>query len=942
MPDQLTLTKGGETIVVPADKAATLVDSGWQPESDTQRQERESQARVEERNSGIQGAARASIIGGLRGLSLGASDVALRGIGGEDYARTAREANDVHPYLTAGSQIAGAVLPSLVGDVEGLGALAEYTPAGITSNIGSKIAGLGEGGNVLARIGATAGAGAFEGAAQSAGGYISDVALGDRDLSAEGFLGAMGKGALYGGVAGGALSTASNGLIAARRLFPAAELTPEAATAARFGAQRAVADSVDTSAGLEAAGKQAVTQTDRETQQFIQDLERERAVALEQAAKARTAEESAIKKSSETLSDLAPGPTSDEPVVPPKSARELMASWREKYPQGAVEYDAANAASRRQRLSDWARDFEAKTPEDATIKAYFSEPQDPMRTLPGERAGLGDTPKAVQAVARQAAAEASHAAYLEATAQAANVSGSGAELMARATYAGRRAAARAMDDVYAAYAAGKPIVDIRAAATQKLTGHLRELAEARTDMIQSLAKTDAGDLMAKLQGTKAGLDAGKSLPSLGERILQGAPKSADPEEAVAAALGKSKDVNADIADIAPKITRYEAAKANLTEALGEKASPDAIAHAQAFRKAQEQAANANASATANVAENVDKTVAGAPAKKPLIGGLKDKAEKLAMLGETLHSVGLSTLGLHSLPVVGPILSMFLKAKLLAKIMGNHSGSISATAEGTIAAKAAETQNRIHAALGRIMNNTADRIQAHAADLSGAAALGFKLFDDGKKQPYSSKPAEGKIEDLYGARLAELTSAMQPGAIETAVKARVNTSDPTILNAIIAAETNRLQYLYNAAPKSTPATLPGQKPQLPSKAEMLKFGNVAAAAHDPSAIFERVAKGGTARPEEVDCVQNCYPQLYAQAQKQLVDMLSKSDAKFPYMRRVAIWTLTGIPMDSTMSPDHAAYLQSANKMPSLPTPPIPHPTLTSSISVGDRSLTRLDR
>ena len=51
-------------------------------------------------------------------------------------------------------------------------------------------------------------------------------------------------------------------------------------------------------------------------------------------------------------------------MQPPKDPRELMAAWREKHPDGAVDYDAATAASRRQRLSDWAKDFSAQTPED--------------------------------------------------------------------------------------------------------------------------------------------------------------------------------------------------------------------------------------------------------------------------------------------------------------------------------------------------------------------------------------------------------------------------------------------------------------------------------------------------------------------------------------------------------------------------------------------------
>ncbi len=452
--------------------------------------------------------------------------------------------------------------------------------------------------------------------------------------------------------------------------------------------------------------------------------------------------------------------------------------------------------------------------------------------------------------------------------------------------------------------------------------------------------------MAKLQGTKTGLDAGRPL-SLGERILEGVQRPIDPDVAVANALGKSKDVNEDIASIAPKITRYEAAKAAVTESLGEKASPDAVAHAQQFRAAQQTAAHANAAATARTVESIDASARGVPAEhlpsgKPRIGGLSKIADFGASY-EMLRTIGVPLPDPKSIPVIGPILSAFLKAKMLLKFAGKSGGSFAATAEGTIAAKAVETQNRIRAAVGQMVDSTATGISKRAGDLGGAAALGYKLFDDGKKKPapYSSAPSVGELGDLYRDRLDELSSAMQPGAISQAVKSRINTSDPTILDAIIASETRKLQYLYSAAPKPDSIPLPGHPPQLPSRAEMLTFGNVVAAAHDPSAIFERVAQGGNARPNEIDCVRNCYPQLFAQAQRKLIDLLSKADAPQPYLRRVAISSLLGIPMDQTMIPAHAAYLQAAS-VPAPAPPSAPHPALTSSVSIGDRTLTRLDR
>jgi hypothetical protein len=1004
------------------------IEAGYQPVGGAEASDLAT-ARDTSAASGIGGAISAGVGSLASGATVGLSDVALRGILSKGDMQGMRDAREAHPYISTAGNIVGALAPALLGDEAGL---ARLTPSGLTSRLGARIAER-TGGMV-----GTIAAGAVEGGIQSTGAYVSDVALGNRDLSSEGFIGAMGKGAFYGGVGAGALSVASNGIIAARKLFPVEDLTAEGVQAAKFGAKRAIGDSIDTSSGLETAGRAAVSTTDRETQQFITDLEHERTSGMGRAPEAAPIEAGGAPQDpamatgsapieAPAVGDPAPSATVAEPVSAsvndasiadtsspdapsarqswrewtkgkmgpymksegghgpamtamsrdykayvaeleadageaagsaasevtsgspalaaadaPKDARGLLKAWREKFPEGAVDYDAANAASRRQRLSEWAKDFEAKTPQDETIKAYFNEPMDPMRTAPDVRVGDINAPKAVQAVARQNAALASHEAYIAATADAANVSQSGTELMARATYAGRKAAAQAMDDVYAAYAAGKPIIDIRAAATQRLSGQLHELAEARADMISSLAKAP-DDLTAQLQA----MANSKEPLSLGQRILHGVDKPIDPDTAVENALAKSKDVNEDIGSIAPKITRYEAAKANLTEALGDTASQQAKEHAAQFRAAQAQSQAANANNTVRDVDSLDAMHRGVPATalphgKSMIGGLAKRASDLGTVYEALRSIGVPLPDPHSVPVIGPILSAFLKAKLISKVAGKFGGSFAATAEGTIAAKAVETQNRINGAMSRMLTNTGERLAVRAPDIGGAAALGFKLFDTGKaKKPYSSEPAAGDISALYTQRLAELATSQQPDAIAQAVKQRVNTSDPTILHAIIATETNKLTYLYNQAPKPDGVPLPGQSTPLPSKAEMVAFGHITAAAHDPAAVFERVADGGIARPAEVDAVRNCYPQLYAQAQRKLVDMLSKPGAAAPYMRRVAISALTGIPMDPTLKPDHAAYLQASNTT-TASAAPMPHPTLTSSMSIGDRTLTRLDR
>jgi hypothetical protein len=205
-----------------------------------------------------------------------------------------------------------------------------------------------------------------------------------------------------------------------------------------------------------------------------------------------------------------------------------------------------------------------------------------------------------------------------------------------------------------------------------------------------------------------------------------------------------------------------------------------------------------------------------------------------------------------------------------------------------------------------------------------------------------------MADLYAKRLAELSAAVQPGAIDREVRARVNTSDPTLLDAIVAGETQRLQYLYGKAPKPNPPW-PGQPAQSVSKQEMLDFGHVLAAFHDPAALFERVAAGGMPRPSEVDCVSNCYPALFKNAVTKLVENMAKAKTQPAYPTRVAMSLLTGIPADRTLTPDYAAFLKGPMPAPAGATVPMPHGhsgghsnLLHGSISLGKRTMTRLDR
>lgn len=970
----VTLSKDGHAIDVPADEAAPYIVKGYTAEQPAARADRIAGEQADERDPG---AVAAGALGALRGLTFGGSDAVVRGVGAatgdNSGAEQLADIRDRHGVASTIGNVIGQIGPAIAtggASLEGEAGLLARTPAGFISRIGSKVAGLGEaeGVGALAKAGYTAGGAAVEGAAQNAGAYISDVALGDKDLSADGFVGAMGKGAFYGGVAGGALSLSASGLQAARRLLPSAEVTSEAVAASETAARDGLRDSIDGSNTLESSARdtlksyrEQMAASDLETAQALNRIKVARAEEMAQAQTAKLSERAAVAKTKPAMDWLkdfevpadegkladsvvehgniaeGSGPTSleeqlqgtkkalDGGAAPkdlkpthvedglndyiakanPQAARlvnsvkelgaargELMDSWLKKYgDDSALAYDAASPAARRAKTLDWAS---KAGPDDEAAAHFLNEPEN-MKTRLGPEA-----PADVRKAANAAGADAAHEAFTPALADATNVSKSGTEAMARARYGSARAAAKAQDEVHTAFAAGRRTTGAEVVAAQ---------------------------------------------PSIDEQISH--------------ALGKSKDVNADIAEMAPKITRYEAAKAEVTEATAEaggKVAPEDIAHAQALREAQKAAEQKTAQTTADAADQINKLQAGVPAKQlpggKLLskGGLIDRVGNIGGAYEMLRGMGVPLPDPKNIAVIGPLLSLYLKAKVIGKVAGKWGGSFAATAEGTIASKAALTQNRMAGAIDTMLSGASKGV-ARAAAVSGGptAALAHKLFDDGsgKTKPYTDTPKIGEVGEMYLARAQELTASQKPGAVEAAVKARITTSDPTIVAAIVAAEQRKLDYQYQKMPKPDPTAIPvpGAKPWCPAKADITVWSKSVEAIHDPAAVFESVARGGCASPEAIDAVKSCFPSLYAAGQKQVVTKLATSNDPIPYPRRVAMSQLWGLPLDPSQAPDHAAFLQARYSAPAAaqqPAPVMGQPTIAAPVNFGQRVASILDK
>jgi hypothetical protein len=218
------VSRDGRKVSVPLEGLADALDAGYEVETEQAGIARATAEGDASNYGGARDAIAAGLFGAARGASLGLSDLILRGAGQEDEARNLEKA---FPILSTATEVGGAVIPSLLsGGAGAAGAAARFTPTGALSKaslgLGERI--LGSSPSAVRQVAGYAVSGAAEGAVQNVGSYISDVALENKELSAEGFLGSAGQGALWGGSAGGALAGIERGTIAARRLFPRSQV----------------------------------------------------------------------------------------------------------------------------------------------------------------------------------------------------------------------------------------------------------------------------------------------------------------------------------------------------------------------------------------------------------------------------------------------------------------------------------------------------------------------------------------------------------------------------------------------------------------------------------------------------------------------------------------------------------------------------------------------
>ena len=986
----------GETAEVSIEEAAPLLDRGWVAETGDQRAGRISDVAKEEQYGGAAGAINTALVRGTGALTGGLSDVILTQLGGEDSARGLKAMEEVNPEAAIVGEIGGALL--------GGSKAAAFTPAGQASKIGTRIANTADDASRLAKVGGAVGGAAFEGAAQNAGAYITDVALGDKELAADSFVGAMGKGALFGGVAGGALSSSSGALTAARKLFPKTEMT--AANVARVNREAIdnVTASLDETAQLGASAREVlaarraakatvdpvfaakldeIKAANQRTIFAKAESAEARAVTAEaRAAKAKAAAGRATggaKKGTPQVADDIP----EEGVVASVNPKDLDGrEWTTTPGVGddVVKMDKARAAMKEgQRdpvtiavspkgkldIVDGRHRFAAAKEAGVPVKVRWDRGSAGMDGAGDDLLGqlqatkgridggatLGDL-NTERALNRALAEADPQSARLVAALD--EVDDSAAALQGWLGKYGKKSEVAKLDRKMATedWVAGRrnqgegwqtkvPEGEgnsvIRRGREMEWRGSEEGRLRAEQRIIDKVppAEREAAD------AAVAKLWSGKRAEGIADDVVDAAPRP-DVDSALETALkSRVDDIDDDIADAATTIGRHEASHAGLADELGEMTPPSARARADAFREAQRSAEGRATQAAADTAGDLDKALATAslPGSQGAARSALGSATDAATAWEALNMLGIPMPDPKDIPVVGPVLSAFLKARVLGKSFGRFGGKVAETAESTIASKSAELQQRAYVAIDKLLDAGSKGL-ARAAPKSGgvSAAIGHVLFSDrADGKPYSSEPAKGDVSKMFAARADELVASQRPGAIREAVRSRVRVSDPAILDAIVASEERKLGYLYDKMPKASVPTLLTGRAWEPARFELAKWAERVEAADDPASVLEAAARGDVVSAEAAETLRTVYPRLFAEAQKRLVQGASEPDKRLPYKRRLQLSALFDLPLDPSLSPEYASFLQAGYQPAPIsqgaPPPQPGQPTINGPVNLG---------
>lgn len=919
------LTPEGTETDVKIDEVGKYAALGYVPESGAERIDRLRKQAVEERHAGLGSGVLAGALGAARGATFGLSDVGLSLLGTEGSTAEIRELQEARPGASGLGELGGALASSLLtGGAGTAGRIARATPSGALSRatlgLTERIAG--EGAESAGRyIAGTAAGGALEGAAQSTGAYLSDVALGRRELSAEGLVGSMSGGALFGGALGGAFAGVERGTIAARKLFPRSHAgSRDAFTAAQQSFDAHVDDVMRSADDLERTARQRLD-TNRirtkeleaerirlrgqpEARQRVADIDLERAKLAAQRTDLRAeikAERTAAKTPAEvvpappaaTASALAPTPEIDDAVTLGQKADTVLSS----------KVDEFVAAKERVRQVA-KRPSPTTITDDGELERLLGETKRQLDET-GEsgrlRVGVADTAEDATARLAAPAAEASEIddffAKLKANAPVPEWKRSTRKVVPSGP-AEETALGRALAATEKRISGGE---GLREVAAPHILG--REVLDAMDDAIGRMPKghiLDVGGQQITQRQARAWVEKMRRIGGAGTL-------SAAPRRGIPTTSGRFVD---EAQEGIEAIGNFERAQAELVRELGDAPEIPPVAKAMADQYWQ-SATDQERKTVEKMAMAADQVSSGTLAATPAarrepgaIGKTMGKATELAALVEGLQTLGVPGLpDVDSLPLVGPLLGMFLKFKAGMAAYKRLGGRIPASIEAKAAAKSAGLRDRAADAVDRVLSVTgaAARVGRRPA-VTAATVLASPLWPGSQREEgkTAAANARNRIDELAEA-------AADPDAVRAAVRAAVPSSDPDFVRAVEDAVLRKLSYLQRHAPSPPAPSVLGRRQWSPSRSEIASFARRIQAAEDPVSVLEDLADGTVSR-EAAETLREVYPEIFAEVQTRLIERATELEESVPYKRRLQISSLFDVPLDDSLKPENLHHYQ----------------------------------
>lgn len=340
------------------------------------------------------------------------------------------------------------------------------------------------------------------------------------------------------------------------------------------------------------------------------------------------------------------------------------------------------------------------------------------------------------------------------------------------------------------------------------------------------------------------------------------------------------------------------------------------------------------------ANDVGPAPAAAGRRGGVLGGLAD----LGALSEALKVAGIHTpFDPDKIPIIGPLLGLYLKGRALMGVAGKLGGHLPATGNLRAAAKAAGMRDKIAGAVDSLLSLGQKAVGPKTAIATIAAApvvadtLGRMLHDDGVKRKNDT------LAEKLRARYEELQSAssnpdvVRKDVVQQLVGAGV--TDPRLVDSAVDVAQRRMGYLADNAPKP-PIKAPLQRGEwLPPPAEAARFARRIRAAYYPEVAISNIATGVITK-EEVETLRAVYPRLYADAQTRLLEHASEIEHQLPHGVVVKLSTLFGVELTPTLSPAKFAAIQGA--VPQMASPSSPPPPSGAPSKIADMYMTDSQR